>query len=111
MMDVEEDGPPSLVNVDETDHGAPDPNTRQLQDLSLTKVPLTIVTGTRHSQHRSRILLLILGFRIPGCWQNYTGELHSKRAAWEANSSDTKRLVYTTMSLQAIHLLTIVRVR
>ena len=50
-MDIDEEEPPSLVDVeiqagggaDPTD--APDPVTTQLQDLNLKKVPLTIVTG------------------------------------------------------------------
>ncbi len=45
-MDIDSDEPPSLVEVN-TSHAdpAPDPTTTQLKDLSITKVPLTIVTG------------------------------------------------------------------
>lgn len=42
---MDQDEPPSLVAVEEIPEQAPDPTTSQLKDLTLTKVPLTIVTG------------------------------------------------------------------
>ena len=45
-MDIDSDEPPNLVEVQTSDaEPAPDPTTAQLKDLSITKVPLTIVTG------------------------------------------------------------------
>ena len=49
MQDQDEE-PPSLVKVDPLVTSAPDLNTSQLHDLTLTKVPLTIVTGIHHFQ-------------------------------------------------------------
>lgn len=46
-MDLQDEEPPSLVNMNETNTVAPDPTATQLQNLSLAKVPLTIVTGMR----------------------------------------------------------------
>lgn len=46
-MDVDSEEPPTLVEVQTPQpKETPDSTTAQLQDLSLTKVPLTIVTGT-----------------------------------------------------------------
>ena len=53
IMDLEEDGPPDLVDISRLDKPAPSPITTQMQDLGLSKVPLTIVTG------------IILPFMIP----------------------------------------------
>ena len=44
-MELEEDGPPALVDVGELHKPAPSPVTQQMQDLTLSRVPLTIVTG------------------------------------------------------------------
>lgn len=45
-MDVDSDDPPSLVEVKASHtEQVPDSTTAQLKDLSLTKVPMTIVTG------------------------------------------------------------------
>lgn len=45
-MDVAQEEPPDLVDVGAPDHdSAPDALQSQLEDLSLSKVPLTIVTG------------------------------------------------------------------
>ncbi|KAL9128558.1 MAG: hypothetical protein Q9217_002791 [Psora testacea] len=48
-MDLDQEEPPALVNTNIEDVpgltvGAPDPTTTQMEELSLTKVPLTIVT-------------------------------------------------------------------
>lgn len=55
-MDIDQDEPPDLVDTDEAvlqsnPPPAPDPTATQMQDLSISKVPLTIITGcsTRHS--------------------------------------------------------------
>ena len=53
IMDLEEDGPPDLVDISRLDKPTPIPITTQMQDLGLSKVPLTIVTG------------IILPFMIP----------------------------------------------
>ena len=45
IMDLEEDGPPDLVDISALNKPAPSPVTTQMQDLGLSKVPLTIVTG------------------------------------------------------------------
>ena len=45
IMDLEEDGPPDLVDISVLNKPAPSPVTTQMQDLGLSKVPLTIVTG------------------------------------------------------------------
>ena len=58
-MELEEDGPPALVDVGELSKPAPSPVTQQLQDLALSKVPLTIVTGRLSS------LTIILAVIIP----------------------------------------------
>lgn len=45
-MDVAQEEPPDLVDVGAPDHdSAPNALQSQLEDLSLSKVPLTIVTG------------------------------------------------------------------
>ena len=44
-MDIDEDEPPSLVNVGQINKRALSPMSSQMQDLKLSKVPLTIVTG------------------------------------------------------------------
>ena len=48
-MEDHDEGPPELVNTDRLVTQIPDRSTAQLQDLSLTKVPLTIITGLLHS--------------------------------------------------------------
>ena len=48
-MELEEDGPPELVDVGGLNKPAPSPVTQQMQDLALSKVPLTIVTGNLSS--------------------------------------------------------------
>ena len=45
IMDLEEDRPPDLVDVSGLNKPAPSPIALQMQDLGLSKVPLTIVTG------------------------------------------------------------------
>ena len=45
IMDLEEDRPPDLVDISGLNKSAPSPITTQMQDLGLSKVPLTIVTG------------------------------------------------------------------
>lgn len=47
-MEIDEEEIPSLVNVGESKR-AISPMSSQLQDLSLSRVPLTIVTGTSNS--------------------------------------------------------------
>ena len=44
------DDAPSLVKVDQSDVGAPALGVTELDSLSLTKVPLTIVTGMYYNQ-------------------------------------------------------------
>lgn len=44
-MELEEEGPPDLVDVGGLNKPASSPFTQQMQDLALSKVPLTIVTG------------------------------------------------------------------
>ena len=44
-MELEEEGPPDLVDVSGLNKPASSPVTQQMQDLALSKVPLTIVTG------------------------------------------------------------------
>ena len=58
-MDLEEDGPPDLVDISGLNMPAPSPITTQMQDLGLSKVPLTIVTG------RVSLMTIILPFMIP----------------------------------------------
>lgn len=58
-MDLDGDEPPSLVQAKGSpSEEAPDPTTTQLQDLSITKVPLTIITGM---YHRSIVSFLCMG--------------------------------------------------
>ena len=86
MQDQDEE-PPSLVEVDPLVISAPDLNTSQLQDLSLTKVPLTIVTGIHHSQGTNpeqSCLPICLGYLGAGktTLVNYIlKEQHGKRIA------------------------------
>ena len=58
-MDIEEDGPPDLVDISELNMPAPSPLTTQMRDLGLSKVPLTIVTG------RIALMTIILPFMVP----------------------------------------------
>ncbi len=58
IMDLEEDGPPDLVDVSGLNKPAPSHITLQMQDLGLSKVPLTIVTG------RVQSMTIILPFMI-----------------------------------------------
>ena len=59
IMDLEEDGPPDLVDISRLNMPAPSPITTQMQDLGLSKVPLTIVTG------RVTSMTIILPLMIP----------------------------------------------
>lgn len=58
-MDLGEDGPPDLIDMSGLNKPAPSPITTQMQDLALSKVPLTIVTG------RVLLMTIILPFMIP----------------------------------------------
>lgn len=58
IMDLGEDGPPELVDVSGFNKPAPSPVTQQMQDLALSKVPLTIVTGKLSSM--ATILALMI---------------------------------------------------
>ena len=58
-MELEEDGPPALVDVGQLNKPAPSPVTQQMQDLAFSKVPLTIVTGRLSS------LTIIMAVMIP----------------------------------------------
>ena len=59
IMDLGEDGPPDLIDMSGLNKPAPSPITTQMQDLALSKVPLTIVTG------RVLLMTIILPFMIP----------------------------------------------
>lgn len=49
-MDVAQEEPPDLVEMGAPDNdNAPDALQSQIEDLSLSKVPLTIVTGITHT--------------------------------------------------------------
>lgn len=58
-MELEDEGPPDLVDVSGLNKSAPSPVTQQMQDLSLSKVPLTIVTGRLSS------MTIIMAVMIP----------------------------------------------
>ena len=98
-MDLEEDGPPDLVDISELNQSAPSPITTQMQDLGLSKVPITIVTG------RILSMTIILPFvashnadeciRVSGSRENYVSQLYSQRTAWKEDCSHIERLVYT----------------
>ena len=98
-MDLEEDGPPDLVDISELNKPAPSPITTQMQNLGLSKVPITIVTG------RNLSMTLVLPFvvshsaneciRVPGSRENYVSQLYSQRTAWKEDCSHIERLVYT----------------
>ena len=45
MMDLEEDGPPDLVDLSSRTEPVSSSMTLQMQDLTISKVPLTIITG------------------------------------------------------------------
>lgn len=103
-MEMDEDEVPTLVNVGEVmNKRALSPTSSQLRDLSLARVPLTIVTGVSPASFDQTVLLI--GYhRIFGCRQNHNGELYPQGAAWEEDSSYIERLVYTMSSLfQPIH--------
>ena len=78
MMFVDEEEPPNLVDVTHTSgSAAANPIISQLQDFSLTKVPLTIVTGYLGSgkttlvnyilmeQHGKKIAVILNGLYTP----------------------------------------------
>ena len=78
MMFVDEDEPPNLVEITHLSASAvADPITSQMQDVSLTKVPLTIVTGylgagkttlvnyILKEQHGKRIAVILNGLYTP----------------------------------------------
>lgn len=78
MLFVDEEDPPSLVNVTNSSVSASTyPTDSQLQDLSLTKVPLTIVTGylgagkttlvnyILKEQHGKKIAVILNGLYTP----------------------------------------------
>lgn len=78
MMFVDEEEPPSLVDVTHTSaSAAANSIDSQLQDLSLTKVPLTIVTGylgagkttlvnyILKEQHGKKIAVILNGLYTP----------------------------------------------
>ena len=58
IMDLEEDGPPDLIDISGLNKPASSPITLQMADLGLSKVPLTIVTG------RVQSMTIILPFII-----------------------------------------------
>ena len=51
-MEVDEEEPPVLVNVIEAEQDSVGEITSHMQDASLKKVPLTIVTGTSPKCHK-----------------------------------------------------------
>lgn len=78
MMFVDEEEPPSLVDMTHPSVSAmANPITSQLQDVSLTKVPLTIVTGylgagkttlvnyILKEQHGKKIAVILNGLYTP----------------------------------------------
>ena len=80
MMFVDEEEPPNLVDITHPNVSAvANPITSQLQDVSLTKVPLTIVTGylgagkttlvnyILREQHGKRIAVILNGLYTPQC--------------------------------------------
>ena len=96
-MDIEEEDAPALVDANEMkeinlQHEATSA-TSQLRDLSLVKVPLTIVTGESKEASTPIDLLLISTYRLPWCREDYAGQLHPQRAAWQENCGHSKRLV------------------
>ena len=58
-MELEEEGPPDLVDVGGSNKPAPSPVTQQMQDLALSKVPLSIITGRLSS------MTIILAVMVP----------------------------------------------
>jgi len=99
-MDIDSDEPPSLVEVNGSHREeAPDSTctTAQLKDLSLMKVPLTIVTGMS-----PKIELPLPNVyadqqhRLPRSRQDHASKLRPQSAARQANSSHPERLVHTT---------------
>ena len=85
MMFVDEEEPPSLVDVSHTSASAvANAITSQLQDVSLTKVPLTIITGylgagkttlvnyILKEQHGKKIAVILNGLYTPRGPQSMT---------------------------------------
>ena len=102
-MDLEEDGPPDLVDINELNKPAPSPITTQMQDLGLSKVPITIVTGRILSM---TIILPFIAYhsanecdRVSGSRENNVSQLYSQRTAWKEDCSHIERLVYTMSCL------------
>ena len=78
-MDLEDCNPPELVEVSEqhinTSSQSLNAVNAELEDLSIVKVPLTIVTGENlPADNSSRID--IKSCRLSWSWQNYFGQLY-----------------------------------
>jgi len=96
-MDEDPDLPPTLVKAVDRANSTSENTAQAIDDLQISKVPLTIITGGFRSKRGANNVSvgLIYGARLPRCWQNYTGELHLKRAARQEDSGYSEWLVYS----------------
>ena len=98
-MDLDlEEAPPELYDSAETDIVNDTSLTNQIKDLKMTKVPITIVTGT----HSLAVYCfqgpeLIRSCRLLGRRKDYTLELYPKGRTWKEDCSHFKRLVHTSV--------------
>jgi hypothetical protein len=84
-MDFDDDGPPMLVAAgqsDDTENLSAD-----VDDMNLTRVPITIITGMQLQSHRItfRLWMKLTLFRLSWCWKNYFDELYPERTPWKEN--------------------------
>ena len=97
-MDLDSEDPPELVEVENVhvSPAAPFGVASGLQDLTLSKVPLTLVTGGR-IQALSRDVPRLMVSRLSRSWQNDDDKLHLERKTRKTDSIDNEWLVYTVV--------------
>lgn len=97
-MELDDEGPPSLVGASDVGQEDSNPLGGQLDNLSLVKVPITIVTGMRLCFLDFELVLLITT-RLFRRRQDDVTQLHFAGAAWEEDCCHTQWLVHILLSI------------
>lgn len=90
-IDFDDDGPPMLVAADQPDDT--ENLSAEVDDMSLTRVPITIITGMQHAALVFEARTKPMSCRLSGCWQNYSHELHLERTSWKEDCCHSERYV------------------
>jgi len=91
-LDDELDDAPPLLVADDGNPAAEDADCLEatMGEMSITKVPITIVTGMSTIIPVMEPALIL--YRIPGSWQDNITKLHSHRTTRQENCRDLKRV-------------------